>query len=78
MEICKTLKEIRTTLGLTQIIFAQKLHVSFSTVNRWENGRVKPNSLAIVTLIEFAKQNGIDSSLISELQKNILNKGSDL
>lgn len=36
------IKEIRTKLGLTQEELAQKLNVSFSTVNRWENGKTKP------------------------------------
>ena len=37
----KEIKELRTTLGLTQEQFAAKLGVTFTTVNRWENN--KPN-----------------------------------
>lgn len=41
-EMKMDIKEIRTKLGLTQEELAQKLNVSFSTVNRWENGKTKP------------------------------------
>ena len=36
------IKKIRESLLLTQTEFAEKLGVSFETVNRWENGRHKP------------------------------------
>lgn len=40
------LKNIRIHLNMSQTEFAEKLGVSFTTVNRWENGRVIPNRLA--------------------------------
>ncbi|WP_077610152.1 helix-turn-helix domain-containing protein [Clostridium sp. Marseille-P2415] len=43
MEIHALIKMIRKDLGLSQKKFAEKLHISFSTVNRWENGHVTPN-----------------------------------
>lgn len=42
----KHLKSIRQQLGLSQEEFAQKLGVSFTSVNRWENGQTKPSKLA--------------------------------
>ena len=33
-------------MGLTQSAFAQRLGVSFASVNRWENGQSQPNRLA--------------------------------
>ena len=39
--------EIRARLGLTQEQLAARLGVTFPTVNRWENDRVKPSPLAI-------------------------------
>jgi SNF2 family DNA or RNA helicase len=36
------IKAIRTQLGMTQESFAAALGVSFATVNRWENGKTKP------------------------------------
>lgn len=53
MEICDAIKQVRTDLRLTQVAFAKRLHVSFSTVNRWENGHVKPNRLATTMIISL-------------------------
>ena len=36
------IRSIRESLLLTQEEFAEKLGVSFETVNRWENGKHKP------------------------------------
>lgn len=36
------IKELRVSLGLTQQEFAQELGVTFAAVNRWENGKAKP------------------------------------
>ena len=35
-------KYLRKQLGLSQAAFAERLGVSFATINRWENGRTKP------------------------------------
>ena len=40
------IKELRKNLGLTQEEFAHAVAVTFSTVNRWENGHAKPSKLA--------------------------------
>ena len=36
------IKQLRESLLLTQAEFAEKLGVSFETVNRWENGKHEP------------------------------------
>lgn len=41
-----TIRELRLRLGLTQEEFAHALAVTFSTVNRWENGHARPSKLA--------------------------------
>jgi len=46
-------KEIRRQLGLSQEDLARELGVSFATVNRWENGQVKPSKLAQAQLNAF-------------------------
>ena len=38
------IKELRTRLHMSQQAFASALGVSFATVNRWENGKAKPQS----------------------------------
>ena len=40
------IRELRKRLGLTQEEFAHAVAVTFSTVNRWENGHAKPSKLA--------------------------------
>jgi len=46
-KLAKIIKELRNKLGLTQEQFAVKVGVTFSTVNRWENGKGKPSPLAM-------------------------------
>ncbi len=40
------IKRMRSGLGLTQQALAERLGVSFATVNRWENGQTKPSQLS--------------------------------
>ena len=49
-------RKLRRSLGLTQEQFAVKVGVTFSTVNRWENGRGTPSPLAMrrITAIRSA------------------------
>lgn len=42
-----SVKALRAFLGLTQTGLAQRLGVSFTTVNRWENGHCSPSHLAV-------------------------------
>ena len=51
----KLIKSIREYLGLSQADFAEKLGVTFATVNRWENGRALPTKLAQTSLYEYCK-----------------------
>lgn len=49
-DIPKIVKKLRTVMGLTQEQFAAKIGVTFSTVNRWENGKGKPLPLAMLRI----------------------------
>ena len=40
------------------VVFARALGISFSTVSRWENGRMKPSRLAWQGLHQLAAENG--------------------
>lgn len=71
MNFQETVKYVRKQLGLSQQELARALNVSFSTINRWENGHVMPSNLAIKTFIDYCENNFIDvSNLTSMLDKN--------
>ncbi len=44
--IAEQLKALRRQHGWSQEDLAHELGVSFSTVNRWENGKARPSGLA--------------------------------
>lgn len=48
------IKQLRSRLGLTQVLLAERLGVSFPTVNRWENGKSVPSQLSWNRLREIA------------------------
>ncbi len=52
-DISKMMRELRTASGLTQEQFAAKIGVTVSMVNRWENDKGKPSSLAILRIEEL-------------------------
>ncbi len=49
----------RAKLKISQDKLAKELGVSFSTINRWENGNTRPNKIAIINFNEFCKKNQI-------------------
>ena len=57
----KLLGILRKRLGLTQERLAARLDVTFASVNRWENGRVKPSRLAVKQIEKFVRSLGEDS-----------------
>jgi len=62
------IKKVRKQLGITQEQLARELDISFSTINRWENGHTSPSKLARRRLLEFCRNNDLDTSIISELE----------
>lgn len=57
-QIGKFIREIRLQTGLTQEQFAAELGVTYSSINRWENGRSKPSPLAIQKIEGILRQMG--------------------
>lgn len=53
-EFPSQIKQLRGRLGLTQVMLADRLGVSFPTVNRWENGKSVPSQLSWNRLLEIA------------------------
>lgn len=68
MELSEIIKTIRSELNLSQEGLARELHVGFSSVNRWENNKSKPNQIARYALMELCKKKNLDQDLISLLE----------
>lgn len=49
-------KAIREKTGLSQMMFAKRLNISFKTLQNWEQGRRKPTGPAVV-LINLIEKN---------------------
>lgn len=59
MEYVKLIRLLRETLILSQTELADMLGVSFSSVNRWENGKYEPTIKIKRKIIELCKENNI-------------------
>ena len=57
-----TLQAIRAKLDLTQKQLAERLGVSFATVNRWEGGVTMPQKAARTAIAALAAEAGIDAA----------------
>jgi len=60
MTFGEKVKAVRLKLFLSQQAMAEKLNVSFSTVNRWERGHAEPNFKAQAEFDKLCKENGIE------------------
>src|SRR5581483_3475825 len=56
------LQAIRAALDLTQAELAERLGVSFATVNRWEAGSSKPQRAQLAKINALAEEAGVDAS----------------
>ncbi|WP_131723973.1 helix-turn-helix domain-containing protein, partial [Mycobacteroides abscessus] len=55
-----TLRAIRANLDLTQAELAERLGVSFATVNRWEGGGNKPQKGPMERILALAEEASVD------------------
>ena len=55
----KFIRELRNKLDLTQEQFAQKVGVTFSTINSWEKGARNPHPFLLKRLLEMAEETGL-------------------
>ena len=55
-----TIQAIRARLDLTQEQLAERLGVSFATVNRWEGGVTTPQRAARIAIAALASEAGVD------------------
>ncbi len=66
MDFGLLIKCVRKELGLSQEQLARELNISFSTVNRWENGKTNPSHMAKEIFFKFCANNNVD---IKKLKK---------
>lgn len=70
MSFPEEIKKIRQRSFLTQQDFVKKIGVAFSSVNRWETGRAKPNLKAMKNINTFCLDNNIPYETIEEAWLN--------
>ena len=58
-EVAELVKDLRQRLDLTQEKFAQKVGVTYSTVNHWENGKRMPQPFLVKRLLELKEELGL-------------------
>ena len=51
----KLIKDTRKKLNCSRAVFARKLHINERTLEKWEQGRAKPNPQAAVLLLLVRK-----------------------
>jgi DNA-binding helix-turn-helix protein len=74
MAYSEEIKKIRLKCYLSQEAFGRALGVSFSSINRWESGKTKPNMSAMKKIKEFCEKQEID---FNTLEKEWNNNGKD-
>jgi transcriptional regulator with XRE-family HTH domain len=58
-DLSKTIKRLREKLILSQTEFAEHIGVSFTTVNRWENGKSEPTYKMRRKIVELCNQHAV-------------------
>ena len=61
-DIPTVLRAIRSHLDLTQEQLAERLGVSFASINRWEGGTIKPQKAAQEAIAALAIEAGVDAA----------------
>ena len=59
MSLPEAIKNMRMKALLTQESLAEVLHVSVGTINRWENGKTRPNITAMKHIKAFCAENDL-------------------
>lgn len=65
-DLSRLVRSLRDKLGLSQEKLAARMGVTFSSVNRWENGHSKPSPLAMQKLEELVVELGPDGKQLRD------------
>lgn len=74
MSFSSEIKKARRSCFLNQSEFAKAIGVSFTTVNRWENGKAQPNIKAMKALKQFCIEQEYPYELLENSWYEILIK----
>lgn len=75
-DVPTTLRVIRAQLDLTQEELADRLGVSFATVNRWEGGTIQPQRAALDSILALCGEAGVDPNALTEKRGKSRKAGS--
>lgn len=65
------IKLLRTETGITQMDLSKELEIGFATLNRWENGKSRPNHRGSRKLMEFAREHQVSSACLEYLSDSL-------
>lgn len=77
MTFAEELRRIRQRSFLSQEAFAKEVNVSFSTVNRWETGKTRPNLMAMKSIKYYCEKNMVDFDRLEELWLSAEREGKE-
>ena len=66
MSLPEILKITRQKAFMTQEAFAKEINVTVATINRWENGRSRPNLTAMKNIKDFCAKYDLSYEKIEE------------
>ncbi len=75
MTLPDVLKMTRQKAFLSQEEFAREMGVSVITINRWENGKCKPNLTALKKLKSFCEKHGLSYETVEQEWLNLSLEG---
>ena len=52
--------KLRSELRLSQSQLADELKINYATINRWENGKPKPNRMTLFVIRQYCADHGIE------------------
>ena len=60
MSFADAVLKLRSELRISQRQLAAELNVSYTSINRWENGKTIPNKMTMLVIRQFCKDRNIE------------------
>ncbi len=71
MSLGDLMRIVRKELQLTQEDLAIEINLSYATLNRWANCKVKPSQYGLMQLRDYCVENNMAEEIIAELNRLI-------